>query len=44
MIPYIEFINELCIKYTTKNIGELAVILIVLIPMFLLIKYERNNH
>jgi ABC-type antimicrobial peptide transport system permease subunit len=44
--PYytqIETINNFCEKYTTKNIVELLIILLILIPAILFVVKERNR-
>lgn len=41
--PQLEIINGYCEKYTTKNIAELGVILLIVIPMAIFVIRERNR-
>ena len=40
--PQLEIINGYCEKYTTKNIAELGVIMLIFIPMVIFVIRERN--
>lgn len=41
--PQLEIINGYCEKYTTKNIAELGLILLLVIPMAIFVIRERNR-
>ena len=41
--PQLEIINDYCEKYTTKNIAELGIILLIIIPMSVFVIRERNR-
>ena len=41
--PQLEIINGYCEKYTTKNIAEIGVILLVIIPLAIFVIRERNR-
>ena len=41
--PYLIAINDFCEKYTSKNIAEIGVILLILIPMTIFVIKERRR-
>lgn len=41
--PQLEIINSYCEKYTTKNIVELVVILLIVMPIIIFVIKERNR-
>ena len=41
--PQLERINYYCEKYTTKNIAELGIILMIVIPTAIFVIRERNH-
>lgn len=43
LFPYLIAINGYCEKYTTKNIAELGLILLIVIPMAIFVIRERNR-
>ena len=43
LYPYLIDINDFCEKYTTKNIAEIGVILLILIPMAIFVIKERRR-
>lgn len=43
LLEHLEIINYYCEKFTTKNIAEIGVILIIVIPMAIFIMRERRR-
>ena len=43
LFPYLIVINDFCEKYTTKNIAEIGVILLIVIPMAIFVIKERRR-
>lgn len=43
LLPYLIVINHFCEKYTTKNIAEIGVILLIVIPMAIFVIKERRR-
>ena len=43
LFPYLIAINGFCEKYTTKNIAEIGVILLIVIPMAIFVIKERRR-
>ena len=43
LFPYLIDINDFCEKYTTKNIAEIGVILLIVIPMAIFVIRERRH-
>jgi len=43
LIPYLIEINDFCEKYTTKNIAEVVIILLIVIPMAIFVIKERRR-
>ena len=43
LFPYLIDINDFCEKYTTKNIAEIGVILLIVIPMAIFVIKERRR-
>lgn len=41
--PQLEKINYYCVKYTTKNIAEIGIILLIVIPMTIFVIRERRR-
>ena len=41
--PQLEKINYYCEKYTTKNIAEIGIIILILIPMAIFVIRERRR-
>jgi uncharacterized membrane protein len=43
LFPYLIAINDFCEKYTTKNIAEIGVILMIVIPIAIFVIKERRR-
>lgn len=43
LYPYLIAVNDFCEKYTTKNIAEISVILLLVIPMAIFLIRERRQ-
>ena len=43
LFPYLIVINDFCEKYTTKNIAEIGVILLIIIPIAIFVIKERRR-
>lgn len=43
LFPYLNSINYYCEKYTTKNIAEICVILLIVTPIAILVIKERRR-
>lgn len=43
LFPYLIDINDFCEKYTTKNIAEIGVVLLIAIPMAIFVIKERRR-
>ena len=41
--PYLIVINDFCEKYTTKNIAEISVILLIAMPIAIFVIKERRR-
>lgn len=43
LFPYLTVINDFCEKYTTKNIAEIGVIILIVIPIAIFVIKQRRS-
>lgn len=43
LYPYLIDINDFCEKYTTKNIAEIGIILLIVVPIAIFVIKERRR-
>lgn len=43
LLPYFIIVNDFCEKYTTKNITEIGVIFLIIIPIAIFVIKERRR-